>query len=139
MRAVRESKTLLTTELARFDPERAQQELQRTKLLKASDGSEAAEPPRVFQKSLFNWGSQISILPLKFLLEAQKSGFDLDSDVKEIKYNSKKSVYDASGNDMEFIGAVVATVTWHGAPPERVAMFVRKPEDDIVILGTCAS
>ncbi|VDO24222.1 unnamed protein product [Heligmosomoides polygyrus] len=46
MCAVLESKTPRTTELARFDPERAQQELQRAKRLKAADGSEAAELPR---------------------------------------------------------------------------------------------
>ncbi|VDP15816.1 unnamed protein product [Heligmosomoides polygyrus] len=48
MRAVRESKTPLTTELARFDPERAQQELQRARRLKAADRSEAAELPSIF-------------------------------------------------------------------------------------------
>ncbi|VDO64871.1 unnamed protein product [Heligmosomoides polygyrus] len=90
------------------------------------------------KRALFDTGSQISILPLKILLEAQESGFDLDTDVEEIKAASKEPVYDASGNEMKFLGAVVATVTRHGASPQRVAMFVRKSKDDIVILGTNA-
>ncbi|VDP28257.1 unnamed protein product [Heligmosomoides polygyrus] len=118
MRAVRESRTPLTTELARFDPERAQQGLSK--------------------RALFDTGSQISILPLKILLEAQESGFDFDSDVEEIKAASKEPVYDTSGNEMKSLAAVVATLTRHGAPPQRVAMFVRKSEEDIVILGTNA-
>ncbi|VDP59088.1 unnamed protein product [Heligmosomoides polygyrus] len=90
------------------------------------------------KRALFDTGSQISILPIKILLEAQESGFDLDTDVEEIKAAGKEPVYDASGNEMKFLGAVVATVTRHGASPQRVAMFVRKSEDDIVILGTNA-
>lgn len=58
--------------------------------------------------------------------------------MEEIKATDKGPVYDASGSKIKFLVAVAATVTTHSAPPQRVAFFVRKSEDDILFQGTNA-
>ncbi|XGW34732.1 hypothetical protein V3C99_018613 [Haemonchus contortus] len=86
------------------------------------------------RNALLDTGSQISILPLKMLREAQRAGFDIDKDVEEVTY--QRTIYDASGNPMEFKGAIRLTIKTKNVKPQRVAMFVRKSNDNMITLGT---
>nr|CDJ85154.1 Zinc finger domain containing protein [Haemonchus contortus] len=86
--------------------------------------------------ALLDTGSRISILPLKLLREAQIAGFDIDKDVEEVPIPNQRTIYDASGNPMEFKGAIRLTIKTKNAKPQRVAMFVRKSNDNMITLGT---
>ncbi|XGW02887.1 hypothetical protein V3C99_014708 [Haemonchus contortus] len=88
------------------------------------------------RNALLDTGSQISVLPLKMLREAQRAGFDIDKDVEEVPILNQRTIYDASGNPMEFKGAVRLTIKTKNVKPQRVAMFVRKSNDNIITLGT---
>ncbi|KAL6739458.1 hypothetical protein Aduo_012910 [Ancylostoma duodenale] len=88
------------------------------------------------KKVLLDTGSQISIMPLKILVAAHQEGFDLNKDVEEIPFTSSTPIYDASGNEMEFKGAIRLTIQMGQSAPQRVAMLVRKTEDDMVVFGT---
>ncbi|KAK6042101.1 hypothetical protein COOONC_20394, partial [Cooperia oncophora] len=88
--------------------------------------------------ALLDTGSQISIMPLSILLEAQQAGFDIDSDVEEVPVPNKKAIYDASGNEMDFKGAIRLTVKTKNIPSQKVAMFVRKSDDNMIVFGTNA-
>nr|CDJ91492.1 unnamed protein product [Haemonchus contortus] len=88
------------------------------------------------RNALLDTGSQISILPLKMLREAQRAGFDIDKDVEEVPIPNQRTIYDASGNPTEFKGAVRLTIKTKNVKPQRVAMFVRKSNDNMITLGT---
>uniref|UniRef100_A0A7I5E5W1 CCHC-type domain-containing protein n=1 Tax=Haemonchus contortus TaxID=6289 RepID=A0A7I5E5W1_HAECO len=88
------------------------------------------------RNALLDTASQISILPLKMLREAQKAGFDIDKDVEEVPVPNQRTIYDASGNPMEFKGAIRLTIKTKNVKPQRVAMFVRKSNDNMITLGT---
>uniref|UniRef100_A0A7I4YDN3 CCHC-type domain-containing protein n=1 Tax=Haemonchus contortus TaxID=6289 RepID=A0A7I4YDN3_HAECO len=88
------------------------------------------------RNALLDTGSQISILPLKMLREAQRAGFDIDKDVEEVPVPNQRTIYDASGNPMEFKGAIRLTIKTKNVKPQRVAMFVRKSNDNMITLGT---
>ncbi|VDO71348.1 unnamed protein product [Heligmosomoides polygyrus] len=86
--------------------------------------------------ALLDTGSQISILPLELLQKAADSGFDLDNDVEEIPNVDRVPIFNASGNQIVFKGAVRLTVAVDGGSKRRVAFFVLKGGDGILVLGT---
>ncbi|EYC34955.1 hypothetical protein Y032_1232g3776, partial [Ancylostoma ceylanicum] len=88
------------------------------------------------RRALLDSGSQISILPLELLVTAQNAGFDLDSDVEEIPQLEHPSIYDASGNPMNFKGAVRLSIRLKNGPKQRLAFFVMKGSDGRLVLGT---
>ncbi|KAL6729421.1 hypothetical protein Aduo_000475 [Ancylostoma duodenale] len=88
------------------------------------------------KKVLLDTGSQISIMPLKILVAAHQEGFDLNKDVEEIPFTSSTPIYDASGDEVEFKGAIRLTIQMGQSAPQRVAMLVRKTENDMVVFGT---
>ncbi|XGW33939.1 hypothetical protein V3C99_018012 [Haemonchus contortus] len=70
------------------------------------------------------------------LREAQRAGFDIDKDVEEVPIPNQRTIYDASGNPVEFKGAVRLTIKTKNVKPQRVAMLVRKSNDNMITLGT---
>ncbi|VDO97483.1 unnamed protein product [Heligmosomoides polygyrus] len=94
----------------------------------------AWQPPR----ALLDSGSQVSIIPLETLNTAWKAGFDLNADVEEIPLTEKAAVYDASGNQMTFKGAVRLTMQLQDGIKQRIACFVMKGGDGMIVLGTNA-
>ncbi|XGW13835.1 hypothetical protein V3C99_000268 [Haemonchus contortus] len=88
------------------------------------------------KKVLVDTGSQVSILPLQVLLDAAKSGFDLDADVEEVKVDDRINIYDASGRKMAFKGAVRLSLALQQEPLRRVVFFVRRGNDNRIVLGT---
>ncbi|VDO89100.1 unnamed protein product [Heligmosomoides polygyrus] len=88
--------------------------------------------------ALLDTGSQVSIIPLQTLVDAQQNGYDLNADVEEIDLDRSKQVYDASGNPMSFKGAVRLTVQVSKGPRHRISFFVIAGDDDRIVLGTNA-
>ncbi|KAK6058942.1 hypothetical protein COOONC_03464 [Cooperia oncophora] len=88
--------------------------------------------------ALLDTGSQVSIMPLRILLEAQEAGFDMDDNIEESPAPREKTIYDASGNQMEFKGAIRLTAELKNGQLHKVAMFVRKSDDDMIVFGTNA-
>ncbi|KAK6034107.1 hypothetical protein COOONC_28395 [Cooperia oncophora] len=56
-------------------------------------------------RGIIDTGSQLTIMPLNFLLKAKEKGVDVDNLCKEIKAR-KLEVFDASGNQMNFLGCM---------------------------------
>nr|CDJ94320.1 Zinc finger domain containing protein [Haemonchus contortus] len=56
--------------------------------------------------ALLDTGSQISIVPLKVLRAGQLSGFNVNQDIEKFPLENQSPIYDASGNKMQFEGAV---------------------------------
>ncbi|VDP63563.1 unnamed protein product, partial [Heligmosomoides polygyrus] len=90
------------------------------------------------RQALLDTGSQVSIVPLSMLESALKSGFDLDADVEEIPMENGTVVYDASGNQMSFKGAVRLTMQLRNGVKQRIACLVMKGSDEMLVLGTNA-
>ncbi|KAL6743019.1 hypothetical protein Aduo_016106 [Ancylostoma duodenale] len=88
------------------------------------------------RRALLDSGSQVSILPLELLLTAQSSGFDLDADVEEIPQLEHPPIYDASGNRMNFKGAVRLSMRLKNGPRKRVAFLMIKGSEERLVLGT---
>nr|CDJ89909.1 Zinc finger domain containing protein [Haemonchus contortus] len=88
------------------------------------------------KEALVDTGSQVSILPLKILLDASQAGFDLDKDVEEVKMDNHTNIYDASGHKMKFKGAVKLSLALHQEPVRRVVFCVKESSDDTIVLGT---
>ncbi|KAL6728911.1 hypothetical protein Aduo_000017 [Ancylostoma duodenale] len=88
------------------------------------------------RRALLDSGSQVSILPLELLLTAQSSGFDLDADVEEIPQLEHPPIYDASGNRMNFKGAVRLSMRLKNGPRKKVAFLVIKGSEERLVLGT---
>ncbi|EYC32618.1 hypothetical protein Y032_0003g1695 [Ancylostoma ceylanicum] len=76
----------------------------------------------------------ISIIPVGILAEAKRRGFDVDS-LKVIDDKEMEIVYDASGNRMEFLGAVKIPVALEGGKSSVVAFHIVDRRDEVV-LGT---
>ncbi|VDL69029.1 unnamed protein product [Nippostrongylus brasiliensis] len=87
-------------------------------------------------QALLDTGSQISILPITLLQRAANAGFDLDGDVEEIPQVDRVPIFNASGSQMLFKGAVRLTLAMEGVPKRRVAFFVLKGGDGTLVLGT---
>uniref|UniRef100_W6NCX6 Zinc finger domain containing protein n=1 Tax=Haemonchus contortus TaxID=6289 RepID=W6NCX6_HAECO len=85
--------------------------------------------------ALLDTGSQISIIPLEVL---RVSGFNVNQDIEKLPLENQSPIYDASGNKMQFEGAVKLPLELEGGEKQRVALFVRAGGDDTLILGTNA-
>ncbi|KAK6050755.1 zinc knuckle [Cooperia oncophora] len=90
------------------------------------------------RKALLDTGSQISIIPLEVLRAGRTSGFNFDEDVEEFPLPSQAPIYDASGNKMQFEGAVRLTIELERGEKRRVALFVKAGGDNTLVLGTNA-
>ncbi|KAK6017922.1 zinc knuckle, partial [Ostertagia ostertagi] len=88
--------------------------------------------------ALLDTGSQISIIPLEMLRAGQASGFNLDEDVEQFPLENQAPILDASGNKMQFEGAVRLTLELEEGEKRRVALFVKAGGDDTLVLGTNA-
>ncbi|VDO71858.1 unnamed protein product [Heligmosomoides polygyrus] len=82
-------------------------------------------------------GSMISIIPVSLLAAAQKSGFDVDA-LEVVPESNMIPVYDASGNRMEFLGAVKMKVEIEGGKGTEVAFHISDVKDEEILLGTNA-
>ncbi|KAK6030980.1 zinc knuckle [Ostertagia ostertagi] len=88
-------------------------------------------------QALVDTGSMISILPVDILRKAQDSGYDVDA-LELVEESSLSPVFDASGNRMHFLGAVIVETELHGGNRERVAFHISKGKEEEIILGTNA-
>ncbi|KAK6059928.1 zinc knuckle [Cooperia oncophora] len=77
----------------------------------------------------------ISIVPIAVLAQAQRSGFDVDS-LEMISNSDMVPVYDASGNRMEFMGAVKITVELEGGRKAKVSFHIMDVNEKEILLGT---
>ncbi|KAK6030726.1 hypothetical protein OSTOST_03132 [Ostertagia ostertagi] len=84
--------------------------------------------------ALLDNGSQISIMPLRVLNEAQEAGVDIDGDVEEIPMPKHRTIYDVSGNKMSFKVAIRLTEKTRNTQPRRVA--ISKPVIEIPVTNT---
>ncbi|VDO55795.1 unnamed protein product [Haemonchus placei] len=75
-------------------------------------------------------------MPVQVLLDAAKSGFDLDADVEEVKADDKINIYDPSGRKMAFKGAVRLSLALQEERSRRVVFFVKRGNDNTIVLGT---
>ncbi|KAK6009981.1 zinc knuckle [Ostertagia ostertagi] len=69
--------------------------------------------------------------------QAQDSGYDVDA-LELVEESSLSPVFDASGNRMHFLGAVIVETELHGGNRERVAFHISKGKEEEIILGTNA-
>ncbi|EYC41411.1 hypothetical protein Y032_0569g65 [Ancylostoma ceylanicum] len=84
--------------------------------------------------AILDTGSMISIIPVGILAQAKRKGFDVDS-LKVIDDEEMEFVYDASGNRMDFLGAVKIPVALEGGKSSVVAFHIVDRRDEVV-LGT---
>ncbi|KHJ86692.1 hypothetical protein OESDEN_13549 [Oesophagostomum dentatum] len=87
------------------------------------------------RRVLLDTRSQISIIPLKMLIKARDDGYDLNSNVEEVLLTSSKPICDASGNQMQFKGAVKVAASLGKTAPQMIVMFVQETEDDTLVFG----
>ncbi|KAK6031222.1 hypothetical protein OSTOST_02626, partial [Ostertagia ostertagi] len=87
--------------------------------------------------AMIDTGSQLTIMPLSFLLKAEKAGADLDTLCKEVKAQDME-VFDASGNLMNFLGCMETELELIGGRKSLVQMHVKRLKDEILLLGTNA-
>ncbi|VDO30953.1 unnamed protein product [Heligmosomoides polygyrus] len=67
---------------------------------------------------------------------AAAESFDMDNDVEEIPNVDRVPIFNPSGNQMVFKGAVRLTVEVDGGSKRTVAFFVLKGSDGMLVLGT---
>uniref|UniRef100_A0A7I5E602 RNA-directed DNA polymerase n=1 Tax=Haemonchus contortus TaxID=6289 RepID=A0A7I5E602_HAECO len=88
-------------------------------------------------RALIDTGSMISIVPIGLLARAQDNGFDVDS-LTVIDRKTLEPVYDASNNEMQFLGGVSIAVKIEGGSEYEVAFYISKEKGHEVLLGTNA-
>ncbi|KAL6734307.1 hypothetical protein Aduo_004863 [Ancylostoma duodenale] len=79
----------------------------------------------------------ISIIPLGVLVRAHQRGLDIDS-LQAIPKEEIQPVFDASNNQMNFVGSVRIRVELEGGRPSEVAFHVAKSDEEEILLGTNA-
>ncbi|KAL6743631.1 hypothetical protein Aduo_016651 [Ancylostoma duodenale] len=87
--------------------------------------------------AMVDTGSQLTIMPLNVLLNAQAKGVDMDACCTAVS-SEDIDVYDASGNKMDFLGCMQMDMSLPGRRPVRIKMHVKRLRDNIVLLGTNA-
>nr|CDJ93461.1 Hypothetical protein CBG21985 [Haemonchus contortus] len=87
--------------------------------------------------AMIDTGSQLTIMPLSFLLKAKKAGADVDTLCKEVKSRDME-VFDASGNLMSFLGCMETELKLLGGGTSLVQMHVKRLKDEVLLLGTNA-
>lgn len=87
--------------------------------------------------AILDTGSMISILPVGVLARAQQAGYDVDS-LEVLPKDTMVPVYDASGNQMAFLGAVKVLVELEGGKKVEVAFHIADEKGDEILLGTNA-
>nr|CDJ95103.1 gag, pol and env protein precursor [Haemonchus contortus] len=88
-------------------------------------------------RALIDTGSMISIVPIGLLARAQDNGFDVDS-LTVIDRETLEPVYDASNNEMQFLGGISIAVKIEGGSEYEVAFYISKEKGHEVLLGTNA-
>ncbi|KAK5970517.1 Zinc knuckle, partial [Trichostrongylus colubriformis] len=87
--------------------------------------------------AMIDTGSQLTIMPLSFLLKARDAGADMDTLCKEVKAEQLE-VFDASGNKMDFLGCMETKMELVGGNRGIIQMHVKRLRDEVVLLGTNA-
>ncbi|CAJ0599711.1 unnamed protein product [Cylicocyclus nassatus] len=87
-------------------------------------------------EALIDTGSMISIIPLK-VLAAAYGGYDVDS-LERIKEDDVNIVYDASSNEMKFLGGVRIPTAIQGGRTAQVAFYISEEDSLEILLGTNA-
>ncbi|KAK6026293.1 hypothetical protein OSTOST_07765 [Ostertagia ostertagi] len=87
--------------------------------------------------AMIDTGSQLTIMPLSFLLKAKDAGVDMDALCKKVQAEELE-VYDASGNRMDFLGCMETKLKLIGGRECSVQMHVKRLRDEAVLLGTNA-
>ncbi|EYC05399.1 hypothetical protein Y032_0082g1560 [Ancylostoma ceylanicum] len=87
--------------------------------------------------AMVDTGSQLTIMPLSVLLNAQTRGVDMDACCTTVA-SEDIDVYDASGNKMDFLGCIQMDMSLPGRKPVGIKMHVKRLRDNIVLLGTNA-
>ncbi|KAK6031471.1 zinc knuckle [Ostertagia ostertagi] len=87
--------------------------------------------------ALVDTGSMISIIPIEIVARAQDRGFDVDS-LSVVPKSKLKPVFDASNNEMDFMGAVYIQVETEGGRSELIAFHISPAKEAEVIIGTNA-
>ncbi|VDO25396.1 unnamed protein product, partial [Heligmosomoides polygyrus] len=103
-------------------------------------GERMVAPVRVLgskEKALLDTGSMISIVPVELLARARDRKVDVDS-FKFLEKSKLTSVHDASGNRMDFLGAVYLEVELEGGRCDTVAFHISVTKEEELIIGTNA-
>ncbi|VDP44095.1 unnamed protein product [Heligmosomoides polygyrus] len=87
--------------------------------------------------ALLDTGSMISIVPVGVLARAKDRGVDVDS-LEVIPARERMPVYDASNNEMQFLGATKISVQLEEGGRSEVAFHITDSPEDEVLLGTNA-
>ncbi|KAK5966851.1 hypothetical protein GCK32_012506 [Trichostrongylus colubriformis] len=72
-------------------------------------------------------------MPLSFLLKARDAGADMDTLCKEVKAEQLE-VFDASGNQMDFLGCMETKMELVGGDRGIIQMHVKRLRDEVVLL-----
>ncbi|VDO18951.1 unnamed protein product [Heligmosomoides polygyrus] len=74
----------------------------------------------------------VSIVPVDLLEEAMSNGFDVDS-LPTISGTDIGPVFDASGNQMEILGAVTIDVEQEGGSKAKVPIHMSRQNDEVLV------
>ncbi|VDL72315.1 unnamed protein product [Nippostrongylus brasiliensis] len=88
-------------------------------------------------EALLDTGSMISIIPIRMLAEAKDDRYNIDA-LTFVNKSKLAPVHDASGNRMNFLGAVYLDVEVKEGGSSTVAFHISAREEDDVIIGTNA-
>ncbi|VDO91603.1 unnamed protein product [Heligmosomoides polygyrus] len=103
-------------------------------------GERMVVPARVLgskEKALLGTRSMISIVPVEMLARARDRKVDVDS-FKFVEKSKLTTVHDASGNRMDFLGAVYLAVNLEGGGSGVVAFHISANKEEELIIGTNA-
>ncbi|KAK5976066.1 hypothetical protein GCK32_013968 [Trichostrongylus colubriformis] len=83
--------------------------------------------------AMIDTGSQLTIMPLSFLLKAREAGGDMDTLCKEVKAEQLE-VFDVSGNQMDFLGCMETKMELVGGNRGIIQMHIKRLRDEVVLL-----
>uniref|UniRef100_A0A7I4YW91 Gag-pol polyprotein n=1 Tax=Haemonchus contortus TaxID=6289 RepID=A0A7I4YW91_HAECO len=84
--------------------------------------------------ALIDSGSMVSIIPINLLEKAQEKGYEVDT-LPTITESEVGPVYDASGNEMERVGAVTAEAELEGGRRTKLVLHIMPLPQDEVLSG----
>uniref|UniRef100_A0A7I5E5B3 RNA-directed DNA polymerase n=1 Tax=Haemonchus contortus TaxID=6289 RepID=A0A7I5E5B3_HAECO len=84
--------------------------------------------------ALIDSGSMVSIIPINLLEKAQEKGYEVDT-LPTLTESEVGPVYDASGNEMEIVGAVTVEAELEGGRRTKLVLHITPLPQDEVLLG----
>ncbi|XGW34102.1 hypothetical protein V3C99_018131 [Haemonchus contortus] len=84
--------------------------------------------------ALIDSGSMVNIIPISLLEKAQKKGYEVDT-LPTLTESEVGPVYEASGNEMEIVGAVTVEAELEGGRHSKLVLHITPLPQDEVLLG----